>query len=46
MRAKALTDTEENQGMQAARRKGAHSTEKQTSDYVRHKRPQKSKATR
>lgn len=46
MRAKALTDTEENQGMQAARRKGAHSTEQQTSDYVRHKRPQKARATR
>lgn len=46
MRAKALTDTEEAQGMQAARRKGAHSTEAQTSDYVRHKKPQKSKATR
>jgi len=46
MRAKALTDTEESDGMQAARRKGAHSTEQQTSDYVRHKKPQKSKATR
>ena len=32
--------------MQAARRKGSHSTEKQTSDYVRNKKPQKSKATR
>lgn len=46
MRAKALTDTEETDGMQAARRKGAHSTEQQTSDYVRHKKPQKAKATR
>ncbi len=46
MRAKALTDTEESDGMQATRRKGAHSTEQQTSDYVRHKKPQKSKATR
>jgi len=46
MRAKALTDTEELDGMQAARRKGAHSTEQQTSDYIRHKRPQKSKATK
>lgn len=46
MRAKALTDTEESDGMQAARRKGAHSTEQQTSDYVRHKKPQKAKATR
>lgn len=46
MRVKALTDTEEAQGMQAARRKGAHSTEGQTDDYVKHKKPQKSKATR
>jgi hypothetical protein len=42
MRAKALTDTEETDGMQAARRKGAHSTEQQTSDYVRHKKPTES----
>lgn len=46
LRAKALTDTEEAEGMQAARRKGSHSTEQQTSDYVRNKKPQKSKATR
>jgi integrase len=46
LRAKALTDTEESDGMQAARRKGSHSTEQQTSDYVRNKKPQKSKATR
>lgn len=46
IRAKALTDTEASQGMQAARRKGNHSTEQQTSDYVRHKTPQKAKATR
>jgi integrase len=46
IRAKALTDDEEAHGMQSARRKGAHSTEQQTSDYVRHKRPQKAKATR
>jgi integrase len=46
LRAKALTDTEETSGIQAARRKGAHSTEQQTSDYVRHKKPQKAKATR
>lgn len=46
LRAKALTDTEESDGMQAARRKGSHSTEQQTSDYVRHRKPQKSKATR
>ena len=35
LRAKALTDTEERLGMQAARRKGAHSTEAQTADHVR-----------
>ena len=46
VRAKALTDTEETQGMQGARRKGAHSTEGQTANYVRHKKPQKAKATR
>lgn len=46
LRAKALTDTEERQGMQAARRKGAHSTESQTADYVRHRKAQKSEATR
>lgn len=46
LRAKALTDTEETHGMQAARRKGAHSTEAQTADYVRHRKPQKSEATR
>lgn len=46
LRAKALTDDEEVHGMQSARRKGAHSTEQQTSDYVRHKKPQKAKATR
>ena len=47
LRAKALTDTEESDGMQAARRKGSHSTEKQTtSDNVRNKKPQKAKATR
>lgn len=46
LRAKALTDTEERHGMQAARRKGAHSTEAQTADYVRHRKAQKSEATR
>jgi integrase len=46
LRAKALTDTEEAEGMQAARRKGSHTTERQTSDYVRNKKAQRSKATR
>lgn len=46
LRAKAITDTEEQHGMQAARRKGAHSTEAQTADYVRHRKAQKTEATR
>jgi integrase len=46
IRAKALTDTEERHGMQAARRKGAHSTEGQTATYVRHRKAQKTEATR
>jgi integrase len=46
LRAKALTDTEERHGMQSARRKGAHSTESQTADYVRHRKAQKTEATR
>lgn len=46
IRAKAITDTEESHGMQAARRKGAHSTEAQTADYVRHRKAQKTDATR
>lgn len=46
LKAKALTDTEETHGMRAAQTKGAHSTEKQTSDYVRRRKAQKSEATR
>jgi integrase len=46
LRAKAITDTEERHGMQAARRKGAHSTEAQTAGYVRHMKAQKTEATR
>lgn len=46
LRAKALTDTESQLGMQAARRKGSHSTEGQTADYIRHRKPQKARATR
>lgn len=46
LRAKAITDTEELHGMQAARRKGAHSTEQQTATYTRHRKAQKSEATR
>lgn len=46
LRAKALTDKEAAQGLQAARRMGAHSTEGQTADYVRHKTAQRTEATR
>jgi integrase len=46
LRAKALTDKEESQGMQQARRMGAHSTEAQTADYVRHRKAQSTEATR
>lgn len=46
LRGRALTDTEESHGMQAARRKGAHSTEQQTSDYVSKRKTQKTEATR
>ena len=37
IRAKALTDKESRDGMQKARQMGGHSTEQQTSDYVRNK---------
>lgn len=46
LRAKALTDKEERDGMQQARRMGAHSTEAQTAEYVRHRKAQKTEATR
>jgi integrase len=46
LRAKALTDKEEREGMQAARTMGSHSTEQQTSDYVRSKGTKKTGATR
>lgn len=46
IRAKAITDTDETHGRQAARRKGAHATEKQTGDYIRHRKAQKTEATR
>jgi integrase len=46
IRAKAITDKEESHGMQQARRMGAHSTEAQTADYVRHKKAQTTEATR
>ena len=46
LRAKALTDVDDARGMGAARTMGAHSTEAQTADYVRHKRALKTGATR
>lgn len=46
IRAKALTDKEGDHGMQAARRMGAHSTEAQTADYVRHRKAQNTGATK
>jgi integrase len=46
LRAKALTDKEEREGMQQARRMGAHSTESQTADYVRHRKAERTDATR
>jgi integrase len=46
LRAKALTDKEDREGMQQARRMGTHSTEGQTADYVRRRKAQKTGATR
>lgn len=46
IRAKALTDKEQREGMQAARTMGSHSTEQQTADYVRAKGTKKTGATR
>lgn len=46
LRAKALTDKERTDGMQAARTMGTHSTEAQTSDYVRARTGARTKATR
>lgn len=46
LRAKAITDKEGTEGMQQARRMGAHSTEGQTADYVRHRKAQRTDATR
>lgn len=46
LKAKALTDTAEARGMKDAQTKGAHSTERQTADYVRRRKAQKTEATR
>lgn len=46
LRAKALTDVDRLHGVVAAQRMGAHSTQSQTADYVRHKTAIKTSATR
>lgn len=46
LRARALTDTNESHGMQEAKNKGAHSTEKQTAAYIRNRKATKTKATK
>lgn len=46
LRAKALTDKDRAEGMDAARTMGGHSTENQTADYVRHKTAKRTSATR
>lgn len=46
LKAKALTDKEDREGMREAQKMGQHSTEGQTADYVRHRTPRKTKATR
>lgn len=46
IKAKALTDKERREGMQAARKMGQHSTEAQTADYVRRRRGESTGATR
>lgn len=46
LRAKALTDMDARLGTQAARTMGAHTTDAQTADYVRHKGARKTVATR
>ncbi len=46
LRAKALTDVDETRGIGQAQRMGGHSTQTQTSDYVRHKTARKTGATR
>jgi integrase len=46
LRAKAMTDKEDREGMKAAKTMGGHSTEAQTATYVRQKKAQKTTATR
>lgn len=46
LRAKALTDKDRREGMEAARTMGAHSTQNQTADYVRHRTAKRTGATK
>lgn len=46
IKAKALTDKEDREGMRAASAMGQHATESQTADYVRRKKARKTGATR
>ncbi len=46
LRAKALTDKDESEGIGAAQTMGAHSTQTQTATYIRHRKAKASKATR
>ena len=46
LRAKAITDKESQEGMQAARTMGTHTTEAQTATYVRNKKARRTRATR
>lgn len=46
VRARALTDKDSRSGIGAAQVMGGHSTQNQTKDYIRHKTPGKTKATR
>jgi hypothetical protein len=45
IRARALTDKDEREGIKAANAMGTHTTEAQTADYVRNKKARKTKAT-
>ena len=46
LRAKAITDVDEDRGIGQAQRMGGHSTQAQTADYVRHKKAMQTGATR
>lgn len=46
LKAKALTDKDDREGIREAQKMGQHSTESQTADYVRHKKARTTTATR